>query len=87
MVYGPCRYYPSTKVKIIAQRKNICLDTNEGIYVRDIKTGEVKLVSGQTYMLKAHEDLYHYRLNSDVDRLLTKLNGYKRTDTTRAVNC
>jgi major vault protein len=46
MVYGPCRYYPSTKVKIIAQRKNICLDTNEGIYVRDIKTGEVKLVSG-----------------------------------------
>jgi len=87
MVKGPCRYYPSTKVKIVVQRKNICLDKNEGIYVRDIRTGEVKLVSGETYMLKAHEDLKHYRLPADVDRLLTKLNGYKRTDTTRAITC
>lgn len=38
--------------------KAIPLDENEGIYVRDIKTGRVRSVVGQTYMLKENEELW-----------------------------
>jgi major vault protein len=38
-----------------------------------------------TYMLQAHEDLWHMKLPSEVDKLLTKFNGRSRTDTSRAV--
>ena len=43
---GPCRYIPSTKVEVIEKRSNICLEKNEGVYVRDTRSGKVKLVSG-----------------------------------------
>ena len=34
------------------------LDKNEGIYIRDTKTGKVRLLMGECYMLKAHEVLW-----------------------------
>ena len=85
MVKGPQRFIPSIKVEVVEVRANICLDKNEGIYVRDTRSGEVQLISGKTYMLKAHEELWHMRLPFDVDKLLTKINGKQRTDTSRAV--
>jgi len=36
-------------------------------------------------MLTAHEELWHMKLPADVDRLLTKINGKPRKDTSRAV--
>ncbi len=39
MVKGPCDYVPSINEEVVTRRKAIPLDENEGIYVRDIKTG------------------------------------------------
>lgn len=55
MVKGPRNYIPDVEVQILERRKSIPLDDNEGIYVRDIHTGEVRMVTGETYLLKAHE--------------------------------
>ena len=41
MIRGPLEYVPSVEVEVINKQKAIPLDENEGIYVRDIKTGKV----------------------------------------------
>ena len=72
MIYGPCDYVPSVEVEIVERRKSIPLDENEGIYVRDIKTGKVRAVSGQTYLLKPNEELWKKDLPKIVEELLAK---------------
>ena len=42
MIRGPQEYVPSVEVEVVSRQKAIPLDENEGIYVRDIKTGKVK---------------------------------------------
>eukprot|EP01118_Nematostelium_gracile_P005829 TRINITY_DN185_c0_g1_i1.p1 TRINITY_DN185_c0_g1~~TRINITY_DN185_c0_g1_i1.p1 ORF type:complete len:472 (+),score=160.00 TRINITY_DN185_c0_g1_i1:2-1417(+) len=42
MLYGPADFVPPVEVEIVEKRKSIPLDENEGIYVRDIKTGKVR---------------------------------------------
>ena len=42
MIRGPLEYVPPVEVEVAAKRKAIPLDENEGIYVRDIKTGKVR---------------------------------------------
>ena len=54
MIHGPCKYIPPTEVEILEVRKAIPLHVNEGIYVRDIRSGVVRAEFGKTYMLKAH---------------------------------
>lgn len=71
MIYGPCEYIPPVEVEVIEKRVRYPLDKNEGIYVRDINSGEVKLISGQTYMLEAHEVLWEKKLPYHVERLLS----------------
>lgn len=39
MIYGPCIYTPPIEVEVLEHRRKIALDKNEGIYVRDTKTG------------------------------------------------
>eukprot|EP00178_Gracilaria_changii_P006613 TRINITY_DN2152_c0_g1_i1.p1 TRINITY_DN2152_c0_g1~~TRINITY_DN2152_c0_g1_i1.p1 ORF type:complete len:865 (+),score=212.30 TRINITY_DN2152_c0_g1_i1:81-2675(+) len=85
MVYGPCEYFPPIQVAVEAQRKAIPLDDNEGIYVRDIKTGEVRAVTGQTYMLKPNEELWKKELPRNVEDLLAKENQETERDKTRVV--
>ena len=51
MIYGPNEYIPPVEVMVLEQRKIIPLGENEGIYVRDSKTGEVRSVIGKSYML------------------------------------
>ena len=46
MKLGPCDYIPPIEVEVIEKRKSYPLDKNEGIYVRDKKTGEVQMISG-----------------------------------------
>jgi major vault protein len=58
MIEGPCDYIPPVQVQVLERRKAIPLDKNEGIYVRDVKSGELKLVSGpQAYMLTPYEEI------------------------------
>ncbi|KAJ0412485.1 hypothetical protein ATCC90586_005505 [Pythium insidiosum] len=41
MVHGPREYIPPIQVQVLEVRKAIPLDANEGVYVRDKKTGHV----------------------------------------------
>eukprot|EP00033_Pygsuia_biforma_P000276 GCRY01000340.1.p1 GENE.GCRY01000340.1~~GCRY01000340.1.p1 ORF type:complete len:857 (+),score=191.78 GCRY01000340.1:111-2681(+) len=72
MIYGPCEYVPPTTVEIIEKRQAIPLDENEGIYVRNIATGKVRSVVGQTYMLEPNEVLYEKELSPVVEELLQR---------------
>merc|ERR1719197_588370 len=70
MVNGPIEYIPPIEVKVLEQRKAIPLDANEGVYVRDLTTGQVRAVVGETYMLKANEELWEKDLPAEVENLL-----------------
>ncbi|NES86479.1 MAG: colicin uptake protein, partial [Moorea sp. SIO2B7] len=71
MISGPRDYIPRVEVEVIERREAIPLDKNEGIYVRDIQTGELKLVSGpQAYMLSPYEELWAKELPPVVENLL-----------------
>ena len=65
-------YIPPTQVEVITRRKALPLDENEGIYVRDTKTGRVRAVIGETYMLTHDEELWPKELPKQVDDLLTR---------------
>ena len=49
------------KLKLLKEEKAIPLDETEGIYVRDIKTGKVRAVTGQVYKLEPYEELWEKR--------------------------
>merc|ERR1712072_400318 len=61
---------PELSVTVLEQRKAIPLDANEGVYVRDLTTGQVRAVVGETYMLKANEELWEKDLPAEVENLL-----------------
>lgn len=42
MLRGPIEYVPPATVEVLLRRDAIPLDENEGIYVRDIKTGKAR---------------------------------------------
>ena len=44
--------------------------SNAGIYVRDVKSGKVRAVTGETYMLSQDEELYPKELSPGVEALL-----------------
>lgn len=70
MIYGSRDYIPPIEVEVLERRKAIPLDKNEGIYVRDNRSGEVKSVSGESYMLKPHEALWEMELSPEVEDLV-----------------
>ncbi|KAK5855737.1 hypothetical protein PBY51_007383 [Eleginops maclovinus] len=70
MLRGPIEYVPSATVEVMVRRQAIPLDENEGIYVRDIKSGKVRAVIGQTYMLTQDEELWQKELPANVEALL-----------------
>jgi major vault protein len=70
MIYGPCDFVPPVTVEILERRRAIPLDETEGIYVRDIKTGRVRSVTGEVYMLKPYEELWEKDLPDAVETLL-----------------
>ncbi|XP_075998827.1 major vault protein [Genypterus blacodes] len=70
MLRGPIEYVPPAAVEVMVRRQAIPLDENEGIYVRDIKSGKVRAVIGQTYMLTHDEELWQKELPANVEALL-----------------
>lgn len=71
MIRGSAEYIPPTEVEILAKRQAIPLDENEGIYIRNIKTGKVRAVCGQTYMMDQDEELWEKELSPNVESLLS----------------
>ncbi|XP_061081262.1 major vault protein-like [Conger conger] len=70
MLRGPMEYVPPASVEVLLRREAIPLDENEGIYVRDMKTGKVRAVIGHTYMLTQDEELWEKELPQNVELLL-----------------
>jgi major vault protein len=75
MIQGPRQYIPPIEVDIIERRKSIPMDENEGIYIRNNETGEITVIKGETYMLKAHEILYEKELDPLVENLIMRANA------------
>jgi major vault protein len=84
MVRGPCSYIPPVEVEIVERRRSIPLHLNEGVYVRDTKSGAVRAVIGTAYMLNAQEELFQLSLSDTIEELLAGA-GQGRTDRTRVV--
>jgi major vault protein len=72
MIVGPCDYVPPIEVDVLETRRSIPLDENEGIYVRDLNTGKVRAVIGESYMLKADEELWEKQLPQVGEDLLSR---------------
>jgi len=70
MIRGPVEYVPPVEVEVVTKRSAIPLDENEGIYVRNVKTGKVREVTGETYMLNQDEELWEKELPPGVEGLL-----------------
>eukprot|EP00057_Strongylocentrotus_purpuratus_P018533 XP_011673007.1 PREDICTED: major vault protein-like [Strongylocentrotus purpuratus] len=70
MIRGPCEYVPTVELEVVTRRKAIPLDENEGVYIRDTKTGKVRAVTGETYMLSQDEELWAKELSPAVEELL-----------------
>eukprot|EP01096_Ripella_sp_DP13-Kostka_P009204 TRINITY_DN34_c0_g1_i2.p1 TRINITY_DN34_c0_g1~~TRINITY_DN34_c0_g1_i2.p1 ORF type:complete len:829 (-),score=467.59 TRINITY_DN34_c0_g1_i2:154-2640(-) len=79
MLRGPRDFIPPVQVEIIEKRRVIPLDENEGIYVRDIKTGAVRSVIGESYLLKSNEELWEKQLPPIVEELLGKAGSRDKT--------
>jgi len=82
MIYGPRKYVPSVHVTILDRRSKMPLDENEGVYIRDKQTGKVRTVTGQTYMLKPHEEKWDKELPPVVEELLQQT-GYRGPNVSR----
>ena len=61
---------PTIESEIETRHEAVPLDENEGIYVRDTKTGKVRAIVGQTYMLSENEELWEKHLPEHVQELL-----------------
>jgi major vault protein len=72
MIRGPADYTPPVAVSVVSRRKAIPLDRNEGVYIRDTKSGKVRAVIGQTYMLNQDEELWEKPLPAEIEKLLTR---------------
>ena len=72
MLKGPMEYVPPVEIEVIAKRKAIPLHQNDGIYVRNNKTGAVRAIIGKTYMLGEDEELWEKVMPPMVKTLVNK---------------
>jgi major vault protein len=70
MIHGPCDYVPPVTVEVVEKRNAFPLDENEGVYVRDMKSGRIRAVTGKVYMLSPYEELWEKELSATVEELL-----------------
>jgi len=72
MIHGPCDYVPPVTVEVVEKRNAFPLDENEGVYVRDMKSGRIRAVTGVVYMLSPYEELWEKELPPVVEELLLR---------------
>ena len=71
MIHGPRDFLPGLQVEIIELREAVPLKENDGVYIKNRKTGEVNLVTGeQRYVLTQDEVLWPKELPAEVEKLL-----------------
>lgn len=72
MITGPVSYIPPVEVRVLDRRKAIPLDQNEGVYVRNVRTGKVRAHIGKTILLNEDEELWNKELPLLVEDLLVR---------------
>ena len=70
MISSPLQYIPPVEVEVVIKDKAIPLDVNEGIYVRDAKSGKVRAICCSTYMLTQDEEFWLKELPLGIEELL-----------------
>jgi len=70
MIRGPGEYVPPVEVEVVTKRTAMPLDENEGVYVRNVKTGKVRAVIGETFMMNQDEELWEKEIPLPVENLL-----------------
>lgn len=70
LIRGPLEYVPALGVEVLEKRTAIPLDVNEGVYIRNVRTGEVRAHIGSTIMLTEDEQLWEKELDPLVEELL-----------------
>lgn len=85
MIDGPIRFIPSVEVKVLETRSIIPLDKNEGIYIRNLKTGKVRVHMGSSYSLKPDEVLWEKKLPENVEKIYCRDMSIKKRDKTKVV--
>ena len=71
MISGPREYTPPVTVEVVETRRAIPMHEFEGVYVRDLKNGEVRSQMGPvSYMLQPTEELWEKELQPEVESLL-----------------
>jgi len=72
MINGPLKFIPGVEIKIIEKRRKIPLDKNEGIYIRNIKTGKLFKHMGSSYFLSPDEELWEKELPDNIEKIYLK---------------
>ncbi|MHB8874528.1 MAG: hypothetical protein ACYC8T_12640, partial [Myxococcaceae bacterium] len=88
IIRGPQTYVPSEKVQLLREITALSLGQGEGLYVRDLKSGNVSLVQGPCqFMPEAHQELHEKRLSPEAEAILGLVAPppAKATDRTRAI--
>jgi len=70
MIKGPREYIPNISVSVKSSQKAIALDSNEGVYIRDLVSGSVRAVIGEKILLKDTEQFWEKQLDPIVERII-----------------
>jgi len=81
LIRGPMEYVPPVDVVIEKTVKAIPLDKNEGVYVQNVKTGKIRAVIGETYMMNEDEELWNKELAPLVEALLNLSSDFGKIPT------
>eukprot|EP01061_Rhynchopus_euleeides_P015169 TRINITY_DN259_c0_g2_i2.p1 TRINITY_DN259_c0_g2~~TRINITY_DN259_c0_g2_i2.p1 ORF type:complete len:907 (+),score=495.19 TRINITY_DN259_c0_g2_i2:65-2785(+) len=78
MIKGPREYVPPVTVEVVETRRSIPMHEYEGVYIRDLKSGQVRAQMGPvSYMLEPTEELWEKELPVEVEQLLAGRSGRK----------
>lgn len=73
VIRGPVIFTPNENVEVIKPLNVISLDQEEGIYIKDLKTGKIQLIKGPTqFMLDAHQEFYEKKLTPMAEKILSR---------------
>jgi major vault protein len=73
IIRGPQTYVPNDKVKILQEIQAISLGQGEGLYVRDLRSGQVQLIEGPCqFMLEAWQELHEKHLSAEAEAILNE---------------
>jgi major vault protein len=71
---GPCEYIPNVATVVVERRQLIPLDEGEGIYVRNINTGQIEAIVGRSHLVQEAEVLWGKELPAAVEEVLLASN-------------